>query len=105
MKMKFPKFLLNKQVQVYSTTLGEDGEEETLIYDGMCIYDEKSKQTLNAERQLVTLSGSIVIEGDIFPNKLITGYVSIDGIKRNIYGTERPRVGKNGVFITKLDLI
>ena len=104
MKMKFPKFLLNKRIQVYSTTLGEDGEEETLLYDGMCIYDEKSRQILNAERQLITLSGSIVIQGDISPNKLIAGYVKIDGITRDIFSTERPRIGNNSVFITKLDL-
>jgi len=104
MKMKFPKFLLNKQIQVYSTTLGEDGIDETLLYDGMCIYNEKSRQTLNAERQLITLSGSIVIQGDISPDKLIVGYVQIGNIKRDIFRTARPRNSDGSVFSTELDL-
>lgn len=105
MMISFPAFLLNKQVQVWITVLGEDGEEETLLYDGMSIYSEESKQTLNAERQLITLSGSIVIQGDIYPDKLIVGYVKIGTIKRDIFRTTRPRNPDGTVFSTELDLI
>jgi hypothetical protein len=104
-KLTFPKFLLNKQVQIYRTSLGEDGEEEVLLYDGMCIYSEESKQTLDAEKQLITLSGSVIVEGDLLPNELIQGYIKIGNIKRNIYNTCRPRNPDGSVFSTELELI
>ena len=67
-KLPFPKWILNTPIKVYQTFINDDGEPEaTLIYDGLCNYNEKSRQTLDSERKLVTLSGKVIIEGDIYP--------------------------------------
>lgn len=105
-KLPFPKWILNTPVKVYQTFINEDGEPvEDLIYDGLCNYNEKSKQTLDAERRLVTLSGKIIIEGDIYPNKLIEGYIKVGDIKKDIYKSSRPRNLDGSVFSTELELI
>lgn len=103
-KLPFPRFLANTDIKIYSTTLGEDGEEKTLLYDGKCIYTDKSKQIMSPERQLITLSGKAVIEGDINPGELIRGYVEVNGTKRNIYSTEKPLNPDGSVFSTELNL-
>lgn len=105
-KLPFPKWILNTPVKVYQTFINEDGEPvEDLIYDGLCNYNEKSKQTLDAERRLVTLSGKVIIEGDINPGKLIEGYIKIGDIKKDIYKSSRPRNPDGSVFSTELELI
>lgn len=105
-KLPFPKWILNTLVKVYQTFINEDGEPvEDLIYDGLCNYNEKNKQTLDAERRLVTLSGKIIIEGDIYPNKLIEGYIKVGDIKKDIYKSSRPRNPDGSVFSTELELI
>ncbi|WP_026887720.1 hypothetical protein [Clostridium beijerinckii] len=102
--MKYPKFLYNKTVKVTGIKLGEDGEETFPIYEGQCTYNEESKDIYNADKQLITLSGSIVIAGDIYPNNVIKGYVEVDGTKKTIVRTSRPKTPDGTVFSTELDL-
>ncbi|MBY0756514.1 hypothetical protein K5V21_13775 [Clostridium sardiniense] len=105
-KLPFPKWILNTPVQIYQTFINEDGEPvEDLIYDGLCNYNEKSRQTLDAERRLVTLSGTVIVEGDINPDKLIEGYIKIGELKKDIYKSSRPRNPDGSVFSTELELI
>lgn len=104
LKLPFPRFLAKTDIKVYSTVLGEDGEEETLLYEGKCIYTDKSKQVLNAERQLITLSGKAVIEGDINPGEVIQGFIKVNNAKKKIEGTERPLNPDGTVFSTELNL-
>lgn len=105
-KFPFPKWILVTPVKVYQTSLNEDGEPaEDLIYDGLCSYNEKSRQTLDAERRLVTLSGKVIIKGDIYPDRLIEGYVQFGEIKKDIFRTQRPRNPDGSVFSTELDLM
>lgn len=104
LKLPFPKFLAKTDIKVYSTTLGEDGEEEAILYEGKCIYTDKSKPVLNAERQLITLTGKAVIEGDIKPGKVIEGFIEVNKIKKRIYGAERPLNPDGTVFSTELNL-
>lgn len=105
-KLPFPKWLLTTLVEVYHTYMNEDGEPvEDLIYEGLSIYNEKGKNTLDAERRLVTLSGTVIIEGDICPNKLIEGYIKVGDIKKDIYKSSRPRNPDGSVFSTELELI
>ncbi|MGG4397239.1 hypothetical protein ABEX25_23320 [Paenibacillus thiaminolyticus] len=105
MRFPFPRWNQVTPVKVYQTELSEDGEPvEELLFDGLAFYDEKSRQVLNAERQLVQLSGLIIIEGDINPGKLIEGYVLIDGDRKVIYRTKRPRNPDGSVFSTELEL-
>lgn len=104
MKFPFPRFQAKTDIKVYSTVMGEDGDEETLLYTGKCIYTDKTRQVMNAERQLITLSGKAVIEGDINPGKLIQGYIEVNKAKKKIYGAERPLNPDGTVFSTELNL-
>lgn len=101
MKLPFPKFLANTPIIVFKTELGEDGEEEEKVFNGKCIYTDKQKQVMTAEKQLVTLSGKAVIEGNI-PIK--EGYIKVNEDKKNIYSIERPLNPDGSVFSTELNL-
>ncbi|MDP4144492.1 MAG: hypothetical protein Q8936_08430 [Bacillota bacterium] len=104
LKLPFPKFLANTDIEVYSTVLGEEGEEELPLYKGKCIYKDKIKQVMNAERQLITLSGKAVIEGDIKPGEVIQGFIKVNNTKKKIYTAERPLNPDGTVFSTELNL-
>ena len=105
MKFPFPRWNQVTPVKVYHTELSEDGEPvEDLIHDGLCCYDEKSRQVMDAERRLVRLSGMVIIEGDIAPNRMIEGFVLIGGEKKSIHGVKRPRNPDGSVFSTELEL-
>lgn len=106
MKLPFPRWILVTPIKVYQTELNEDGEPvEELIYGGLCRYDEKIRQTLNAERKLVTLTGKIIIEGDINPDKIIQGFVELGEGKRDIFKASRPRNPDGSVYSTELELM
>ena len=87
-----------------------DGSDKTVIlYDGMCNYSEKSRQILNAERQMVQLQAQALIDGDICPGQDITGDVVVynagSEIKRRIYTASRGRNPDGTVNFTQLDLM
>lgn len=101
MKLPFPKVLANTSIEVYKTTLGEDGEEKEKIFDGKCIYTDKSKQVMTPEKQLVTLTGKAVIEGYIDVSE---GYIKKDGYIKRIFSIERPLNPDGSIFSTELNL-
>ncbi|MBU3208692.1 hypothetical protein KPL28_03450 [Clostridium algidicarnis] len=105
-KLPFPEWILVTPVKIYQTYINEDGEPvDNLIFEGLCNYSEKSKQTLDAERRLISLSGKVIVKGDINPGKLIEGYIQIGEIKRDIFRSSRPRNPDGSVFSTELDLM
>jgi hypothetical protein len=105
-KFRFPKWTLVTPVKVYQVELSEDaGPVDAPLYDGLCSYTEKTKQTLDKERKLVTLSGKIIIEGDINPGVVIQGYIEVYGVKKDIFRTSRLRNPDGSVFSTVLELI
>ena len=105
LKLPFPKWLANTDIEVWFEGVNQDGDyEEKKIFSGKCIYTDKAKQILNAERQLITLSGKVVIEGSIYDG-LFEGYVKVDGIKKKIYSIERPYNPDGTVFSTELNLV
>ena len=84
LKLPFPKFLANTFIEVWIEGTNADGDyEEKKLFEGKCIYTDKAKQILNAERQLITLSGKAVIEGSIY-NGPFEGYVIVNKIKKSI---------------------
>ena len=104
-KLPFPRWIQTTPVKVYSAELNENGAPSgEPLYDGMCCYDEKTKQVLDAERRLVSLTGKVIIEGDISPGQLIEGYVEIGGVNRTIFRSARPRNPDGSVFSTELEL-
>lgn len=108
-KLPFPDFLAKTDIKVFLTGgLSEDGEPvEKVIYDGMCIYNEKSRQVLDAERRLVLLSATAIIKDDIYPGEDIEGYVQVAGNtkERKIHKALRPRNPDGSVFSTELELM
>lgn len=105
MRFPFPRWNQVTPVKVYQTVLGRTGQTETLLHDGKCFYDERSRQVMTAERQLVLLSGLIVIEGDIAPGQqTFEGYVMICGERKVVYRVKRPRNPDGSVFSTELEL-
>lgn len=105
MRFPFPKWNQVTPIKVYQTELSEDGEPvEEIIHDGLCCYDERSRQVMDAERRLVLLSGLVIIEGDINPGKTFEGYVEIDSERKTIYRVKRPRNPDGSVFSTELEL-
>ena len=105
LKLPFPKFLANTPVEVWIEGTNTDGDyEEKKLFEGKCIYTDKTKQILNAERQLITLSGKAVIEGSITSGPF-EGYIIKDGVKKKIYSIERPLNPDGTVFSTELNLI
>ncbi len=107
--LPFPRFLAKTSIRVILTgELNEDGEpSEILVYEGHCIYSEKSQQVLDDERRLIRLSARALIEGDIYPGGDIQGYVQIAGseTKRTIFRVSRPRNPDGSVFSTELELM
>lgn len=105
MKLPFPDWCLVTPVEVWAEVPGEDGVAEDLIFDGLCNFSEKSKTTLNEQRQVVELSGKALFKGDIYPGKLIKGYIKLGKIKKTIYRTRKPRNPDGSIFSTELDLM
>ena len=105
MKLPFPDWCLVTLIKVYIEVPGEDGVVDKLIFDGKCNFSEKSRTTLNEQRQIVELTGKALFKGDIYPGKLIKGYVELDGIKKTIYRSRRPRNPDGSIYSTELDLM
>lgn len=102
LKLPFPRFLAKTDIKVYSTYINEDGEPvEDLVFEGKSIYTDKTRQVMTAEKQLITLSGKAVIEGNI---KIEQGIVEVGEKKKNIYSIERPLNPDGTVFSTELNL-
>lgn len=111
MKLPFPEWLLVTSIKVVVEIPGEDGVEEQEIFKGKCNFDEKSKTVMNAERQLITLSGSCIFKGDIYPNKPISGYITLldsedkEIESRQIYNYRKIRNPDGSIYSTELDLM
>lgn len=102
LKLPFPKFLAKTDIKVFSTELNENGgTDNTPVYEGKCIYTDKTRQVMTAERQLVTLTGKAVIEGDI---AIKQGYVLKGEDKKSIYSIEKPQNPNGSVFSTEINL-
>lgn len=104
LKLPFPTWLANTNIEVWFEGTNTDGDyKEDRIFQGKCIYTDKAHQVLNAERQLITLSGKAVVEGSIYEGPF-EGYVKVNGVKKKIYSVERPLNPDGTVFSTELNL-
>lgn len=105
MKLPFPDWCLVTPIKVYAEIAGEDGVADELIFDGLCNFSERSRTTLNEQRQVVELTGKALFKGDIYPGKQIKGYVELDGTKRTIYRSRKPRNPDGSIYSTELELM
>ncbi|AJA50060.1 hypothetical protein CPAST_c40310 [Clostridium pasteurianum DSM 525 = ATCC 6013] len=105
-KLPFPKWILNTELKIFDIEIGEDGgPNETIMFEGKAFYEEKTRQTLDKDRSLVTLSGKVIVPGDINPGKIIKGCVQIGEVKKDIFKSSRPKNPDGTVFSTELDLM
>lgn len=105
MKLPFPVWTLVTPIKVYAEIPGEDGVTDELIFDGKCNFSEKSRTTLNEQRQVVELSGKAIFQGDIFNGGKIRGYIKFNDESRTIYRGRRIRNPDDSIFSTELDLM
>lgn len=110
--MRFPELvpdkICNTSCTVYRTDgLNRDGSKKRInVFEGKCFHSEKSVQKLNAEKHLITLSGTALFNGDIVPDSpVIDGYVEISGKEYRIYGSEKAKNPDGTVNFTRLELI
>lgn len=110
--MRFPQLVPDRvcttPCKVYRTDgLNRDGtKRKTVVFKGKCFHSEKSSQKLNAEKQLIALSGEALFNGDIAADSpIIDGYVEINGREYKIYGSEKAKNPDGSVNFTRLELI
>lgn len=109
-KLPFPDWTLTTSVKISKVKLSEDGEPvpTDVLFEGKARYDEKSKQLLNANRELVLISGTVVCKGDL-SNDVNTGkeplLVLVNGIEKRVMSVNRPKNPDGSVFSTELTLI
>lgn len=68
---------------------------------------KKTKQKITADKQIITLSGEALFNGDIAPDTdVISGEVVVlTGIRRKIYASEKAKNPDGTVNYTRLELI
>lgn len=107
---KLPKVLFNQEwtISVNQEGISEDGEP--LVAESVtskCWFNGKSKQVMNAEKQIIRLEGTLVALDDLFPNlkAISTGIAEKGSKKYKIYKVERPLNPDGSVYATILELM
>lgn len=88
--------------------LNRDGSpKRTIIFEGKCFFSEKTKQKITAEKQIITLSGEALFNGDIAPDSdIIAGEILLKSdVKRKIFASEKAKNPDGTVNYTRLELI
>lgn len=92
----FPDWEASADVQIFQEFDTEDqGMQETLIYEGKAIFDQKAITVFNSESKQVALSGKLIIHGDVQQIGSIgevQGYVIVNGDKKQMYQMSKPQL-------------
>lgn len=102
---KFPKppsIMMNTDIEIVREIDGEDGVTEELIYKGKCYYEEGIRRVVNENKQVIELSGLVIIYDNIAFDK---AFIRIDGKVRTIYRTSRPRNPDGSIYSTEMELM
>lgn len=85
----------------------EDGTPKEVVRLNLrCNWQDKPKQVLNAERQVIRLGGVALFDGDIAPRvDVLAGTVEIYGKEWNIYQGSKCRNPDGTVNYTRLELM
>lgn len=107
MKLPFPTWTLNSIITVYKHTQTVQGESDNQeVFNGRANHVKQSKQVLNAKRELVLISGWIVVPGDIeniaLDDALI---VKVDEIERRVFSVNKPANPDGSTYATELYLV
>lgn len=105
-QLPFPDWILTTDIKVYKTKTEDNGSySEVVFIDGKASYDEKSKTIMNAQRELITLSGMVVCKGDIGVTDTELLIVKIGDVKKRVYSLLKPKNPDGSVYSTELTLI
>ena len=87
--------------------IGEDSAPNVkLELDLKCNWQDKPRQVLNAERQLIRIGGTALFDGDIAPElEILTGEVEILGKRWTIHQGSKCRNPDGSVNYTRLELM
>ena len=99
----FPDHEATTHVVVYQEQDTEDqGPIKTVIYDGLAIYDEKSKIVYGKDSKQISLSGMLIIHGDV---QALEGKTAFQGAERKqIYAVRKPKL-LGVIYSTEVDLL
>ena len=108
--LPFPTWLLNTDysLSLNSEGISEDGEPISVIESsGKCIFSEKAKRIIDSEGKQITLTGKVIIEGDIAPSlKTVSdGVITINNREYEIYAGYRPRNPNGTIHHTEFEVI
>lgn len=104
--LPFPTWEATTKICVYETKETEDdGPQEVLVYDQQAVYDQTSKQAFDSNSHLISLTGKLIIQGDVQMSEgKIKGYVKIGKDKRTIHKCSKPKA-MGVVYSTEIDLL
>ncbi|EFE46239.1 hypothetical protein HMPREF0863_01638 [Erysipelotrichaceae bacterium 5_2_54FAA] len=104
----FPDHEATTNVVVYQEQDTEDqGPISTVLYDGPAIYDEKAKIVYNKDSKQISLSGMLIIHGDVQAlegKTAFQGFVLIGEEKKQIYTVRKPKL-LGVIYSTEIDLL
>lgn len=94
-------------IKFFASKLSEDGERTVIAdVDTMCIYGDKAKSIMDAEKRIVQLEGSIMVKGDIANELSISdGIVAVRGKQLKIYKVMRAMNPDGSVHHTTMELM
>ena len=104
----FPDHEATTHIVVYQEQDTEDqGPIRTVIYDGLAIYDEKSKIVYGKDSKQISLSGMLIVHGDVQAlegKPAFQGFVQIGDEKKQIYAVRKPKL-LGVIYSTEIDLL
>lgn len=95
-------------LKIYREGISEDGEPlKAFEAEIFCNYQDKAHTVLTAEKQLVTLSGTALFHGDIFPEiaNITGGEITVHGRTRRVYKGEKCRNPDGTVNYTRIEVV
>ncbi len=105
---RIPSKLFNTPCYIsINETIGEDGEPlYEHLYKGKCIVVNKTKNVMDAEKHIIRLEGTIILDGDILPGVTISsGVAHLNGWEWKIYRCYKPQNPDGTVHHTELELM
>lgn len=104
-----PKKLFNTpcKVVINNEGISEDGEPlEAVTIETKCIFVDKAKQVMDAEKHIIRLEGTLILDGDIAPGITIaSGLASLNGNTWKIYRCYRPHNPDGSVHHTEIEVM
>lgn len=99
---KPPLWMMNTRVSVLAEVDSEDGVTSEIVYSGLAYYEEGVRRVVNENKQIVELSGIVIVYENI---EFKRAYIEVNGVKRSIYRTTRPRNPDGSVYSTEMELM